>query len=239
MALEEVVAAGVQNALARKPVVDRASIEQKLRQANRSVARRIGRIEWVGSLEAYIRRSAELLVDGWTADSDDPLTPPQSVGGDGDGLAVLRLDRLLAADRWLWSAERAAHNTSRLTPSRRLPVYLNAIEMPALASEAAGAAVATAAVAATVPPPRRHGFATVSYWKYSDAPLGADAGDRRAAVPRPDRGVLRCGPLCRDSLAATRRDADVPDRTAPAPPRLRPATGSTDQATANSTAHST
>ena len=167
MALEEVVAAGVQNALARKPIVDRASIEQKLRKANRSVARRTGRIEWIGSLEAYIRRSAELLVDGWTADSASPLTPPQTAYC-SEGRDMPRLDRLLAIERELWTVERAAHTTSRLSPSRRLPVYLNAIEAPALASDAAGDALGTAALAATVPPLRKHGFADVSYWKYRD-----------------------------------------------------------------------
>ena len=40
MALEDVVAAGVRNAFARNPVVDRESIERSLRRANRSVARR-------------------------------------------------------------------------------------------------------------------------------------------------------------------------------------------------------
>ena len=48
MALEEVVAAGCAECVGRKPVVDRASIERKLRQANRSVALRMGRIEWSG-----------------------------------------------------------------------------------------------------------------------------------------------------------------------------------------------
>jgi hypothetical protein len=166
MALEEVVAAGVRNAFARNPVVDRASIERSLRRANRSIARRIGPIEWIGSLEAYIRQSAELLLDGWTVDSADPLTPPQPEPG--SGCDTPRFGRLLAIERELWRAERAAHNTSRLTPSRRLPVYLNAIEAPALASDAAGDALGTAALAATVPPPRKHGFATVSYWKYDD-----------------------------------------------------------------------
>jgi hypothetical protein len=166
MVLEDVVAAGVRNAFARNPVVDRESIEHGVRRANRSVARGVGRIEWIGSLEAYIRRSAELLVEGWTADDADPLTPPQPVSGSGRGIP--RLDRLLAIERELWRAERAAHNTSRLTPSRRLPVYLNAIEAPALASDAAGDALATAALAATVPSAREHGFAMESYWKYSD-----------------------------------------------------------------------
>jgi hypothetical protein len=167
MALEDVVASGVRNAFARNPVVDRESIERSLRRANRSVARRVGRIEWIGSLEAYIRRSAELLVEGWTSDDADPLTPPQSASGP-DGRDMPRLDRLFTIERELWSAERAAHNTSRLTPSRRLPVYLNAIDAPALASDAARDALGTATLAATVPPPREHGFANVTYWKYFD-----------------------------------------------------------------------
>jgi hypothetical protein len=174
MALEDVVAAGVRNAFARNPVVDPQSIERSLRRANRSVARRVGWIEWIGSLEAYIRRSAELLVDGWTADDADPLTPPQAAYGT-EGRDMSRLDRLFTIERELWSAERAAHNTSRLTPSRRLPVYLNAIEAPALASDAARDALGTAALAATVPPPRKHGFATVNLWVFRRHPCRASA----------------------------------------------------------------
>jgi hypothetical protein len=165
MALEDVVAAGVKNAFARTPVIDRAHIERTLRGANRSVARKLGRFEWIGSLEAYIRHAADLLVDGWS--SDDPLGPPEPTWG-GDGVDVRRLDWLSRVERELWRAEREAHNTSRLTPSRRLPVYLNAIDALALASEAAREALDTAALAATAPTPRKHGFATVSWWQARD-----------------------------------------------------------------------
>ena len=126
--------------------------------ANRSRGMRVGRMEWVGSFEAYIRRSADLLVEGWTVDDDDPLTPPaQALYAAGSGRGIERLDRLVAIERELWWTERAAHNTSRLSPSRRLPVYLNAIDPPALAAEAALQAVETLALASEVPQPRERG----------------------------------------------------------------------------------
>src|SRR6478735_7680861 len=222
MALEEVVAAGVRNAFARNPVVDREGIERSLRRANRSIARRIGPIEWIGSLEAYIRQSAELLLDGWTVDSADPLTPPQPEPG--SGCDTPRFGRLLAIERELWRAERAAHNTSRLTPSRRLPVYLNAIEAPALASDAAGDALGTAALAATVPPPRKHGFATGSYWKYDDDHWGQTRAV--AALPastrRPAGGAAaRRGRSSSNGLASASPTAACTARTS------RPSSGPT------------
>ena len=58
------------------------AIERRLRQANRSAGHgRSGRIEWVGSLEAYIRRSADLLLDGWTLDDDGPFGAAQALSG--------------------------------------------------------------------------------------------------------------------------------------------------------------
>jgi hypothetical protein len=64
MALEDQVAAGIENAFARQPIVDRVRIVQTLRRANRSLGRSLGRVEWSGSVEAYLRRSAELSKGG-------------------------------------------------------------------------------------------------------------------------------------------------------------------------------
>jgi hypothetical protein len=167
MALGEVVKAGVRNAFARTPTVDREAIERELRRANHSIGRRLGRVEWIGSLDAYIRYTADLLVAGWTADYDDPLSPQQAPFWSG-GREIRRLFSLVQIERRLWEHERAAHSTSRLARAKRLPVYLNALEAPAFAADAAHQAHRMAALAATVPPPRQHGFAADKWWKPGD-----------------------------------------------------------------------
>ena len=64
MGLRDQINTGTGNAFAARPVVDRVGVERTLRRANRSLGRSLGRIEWVGSLEVYIRRSADLLLEG-------------------------------------------------------------------------------------------------------------------------------------------------------------------------------
>ncbi len=168
MAVHELVELGVRNAFARRPVVDADGIERVLRRANRRLGRSLGRIEWVGSLEAYIRRSAELMLDGWTVDDEGPLSPPERFWSRVDGRTVRRLDLLVAFERHFWASERAAHSTARLSRSKRLPVYLNAIEAPDLAADAADSALEAEATAAVRPARREHGFAADKYWKSSD-----------------------------------------------------------------------
>jgi len=168
MAVHERVDAGVRNAFLRRPVVDADEIERVLRRANRRFGRGLGRIEWVGSLEAYIRRSAELMLDGWTVAEEGPLSPPERFWWGVDGRVVRRLDLLNAIERQFWVGERAAHSTARLSRSRRLPVYLNAIEAPDLAADAADSALEAEATAAVRPARREHGFAADKYWKSED-----------------------------------------------------------------------
>ena len=168
MAVHEFVDAGVRNAFARPPVVDADGIERILRRANRRLGRNLGRIEWVGSPAAYIRRSAELMLDGWTVDDESPLTPPERFWSRVDARTVRRLDLLVTFERHFWASERAAHSTARLSRSRRLPVYLNAIEAPDLAADAADSALEADATAAVRPARREHGFAADKYWKSSD-----------------------------------------------------------------------
>jgi hypothetical protein len=170
MAVEELVDDGVRNAFARRPVVDRALIERTWRRANRSLARGLGRIEWAGSLEAYIRGSAELLLDGWTLDFDGPLSP--AGGADGSDVGGPRLELLRRIEDGLWSSERAAHTSSRLSPKKRLPVHLNALDQPQLAAAASRHALAAAAKAARQPNPRRPGFAADKWWLGRDEHWG-------------------------------------------------------------------
>jgi hypothetical protein len=168
MAALDHIDAGVKNAFARTPVVDRDGVERALRRANRRLGRSLGTIEWLGSLEAYIRRSADLMLEGWTLDDDGPLSPPQRLYG-RHSTRHERLERLAAIEHGLWAAERAAHTTARLTRSKRLPVYLNAIEAPSTASNAALLAIDAAKTAATTPAPRAHNFAADKHWKWRDA----------------------------------------------------------------------
>jgi hypothetical protein len=70
----------------------------------------------------------ELLLEGWTVDDDGPLSPPRQVWAGSVGQSHRRLDALDGIDRGLWETERAAHTAARLSSTRRLPVYLNAIE---------------------------------------------------------------------------------------------------------------
>ena len=57
-------------------------------------------------------------------------------GGEA-GRSNRRLSALDAIERRLWEDERAAHSTARLSRSKRLPVYLNAIDAPSTAADAA------------------------------------------------------------------------------------------------------
>ncbi len=167
MSVAKIVNEGVRNAFARRPALDEDTVEQALRRANRRLGRRLGRIEWAGSLDAYIRRSADLMVDGWTVDSAGPLTPPARMGWTTYH-SQTRLQRLTSIERRLWRDERSAHGTARLPRSRRLPVYLNALDEPELASSAADDALAAAARAARKPQSRRRDFAAEKYWASSD-----------------------------------------------------------------------
>src|SRR5580765_5296161 len=106
MLVHELVGLGVRNAFARRPVVDPDWIERVLRRANRRLGRNLGRIAWVGSPAAYIRRSAELMLDGWTVDDESPLSPPERFWSRVDGRAVRRLDLLATIDRHFWVSER-------------------------------------------------------------------------------------------------------------------------------------
>jgi hypothetical protein len=181
MTLEDQITVGVKNAFARQPSVDRVRIVQTLRRANRSLGRSLGRVEWAGSLEAYIRRSAELLLEGWTVDDDGPLSPQKQVWVGSVGQRHRRLNQLDVIERGLWEAERAAHTSARLSPSRRLPVYLNAIEPPSRISSAALAALHAAELAAKDPQPRRREFAADKYWKWNDT----NWAQARAAISLP------------------------------------------------------
>ena len=144
------------------------SVERTLRRANRSLGRSLGRIEWVGSLEAYIRRSADLLLEGWTLDHDGPLSPPKHLYGGKTGRSNRRLSALAAIERRLWEDERAAHSTARLSRSKRLPVYLNAIDAPSTVAHAAQLALDAEATAATTPAARERAFAADKYWQGGD-----------------------------------------------------------------------
>src|SRR5262245_35417838 len=167
MTASEHIEAGVKNAYARTPKVDPDQIERTLRKTNRSVGRDLGRIEWSGSLAAYIRRTADLVLEGWTIDDQGPLSPPlltlYGSGGRGG-----RLETLPWVEQQLWTDERSAHSGARLTPSRRLPVYLNAIDAPQTCSSAALLAVDAARTAATTPEPRTRDFAQTRHWKWHD-----------------------------------------------------------------------
>ena len=168
MALRDQLNTGTRNAFAARPVVDRVGVERTLRRANRSLGRSLGRIEWVGSLEAYIRRSADLLLEGWTLDHDGPLSPPKHLYGGKTGRSNRRLSALAAIERRLWEDERAAHSTARLSRSKRLPVYLNAIDAPSTVAHAALLALDAEATAATTPAARERAFAADKYWQGGD-----------------------------------------------------------------------
>ena len=107
------------------------------------------------------------MVEGWTLDDDGPLSP-KHVRARAGGRDFARLHSLTAIERGLWETERGAHSTARLSPSRRLPVYLNAIEAPSTAAGAATGAVEAAEMAAKRTEPRERGFAADKYWKWDD-----------------------------------------------------------------------
>jgi hypothetical protein len=169
MTLSEVVNRGYENAQASAPAVDRRDIESTLRRANRSLGRKLGRIEWIGSLEAYIRQTAGAMVDGWTLDTDYPVAPPERWWDVRSDLEPKGLAALVAVENRLWGVERGAHATARLTKSKRLPVHLNAIEQPSFASVMARRALGAEANALETPRPRERGFASDQIWKSRDA----------------------------------------------------------------------
>ena len=109
MAPRDQISAGVKNAFAARPVVDRVSVERTLRRANRSLGRSLGRIEWVGSLEAYIRRSADLLLEGWTLDHDCPLSPPKHL------TEARPVAAIAGCQRWLRSSGGSGRTSGRRT----------------------------------------------------------------------------------------------------------------------------
>jgi Domain of unknown function (DUF6745) len=167
MSVERDVKDGLRNALARRPALDAAGVERLLRRSNRSFGRKLGRIEWVGSLRAFIWRSAELMLEGWTPDYEGPLSPPGHFYGTGVG-GHARLRGLAQIERTLWERERAAHSTARLSPAKRLPVYLNALEPPDFAASAATEALSAEQAAAQTPASRARNFAADQYWRSTD-----------------------------------------------------------------------
>ena len=177
----------------------------------------------MGSLEAYIRRSADLLLEGWTLDDDGPLSPPKHLYGGKTGRSNRRLSALAAIERRLWEDERAAHSTARLSRSKRLPVYLNAIDAPSTVADAALLALDAEATAATTPAARERAFAAEKYWQGGDEHWAQARAAAVAAVPHRDRRVLRRRALRRRLVQAWRRDQDDPDRAAPAAGATRPA----------------
>jgi hypothetical protein len=98
----------------------------------------------------------------------------------------------------MWEAERAAHTSARLSPSQRLPVYLNSIEPPSRVTSSALAALSAAALAAKDPQPRKREFAADKGWKWLPRQLGTDPRRDLAAVPLGDHTLLRRsgGPAC-------------------------------------------
>ena len=169
------------------------SVERTLRRANRSLGRSLGRIEWAGSLEAYIRRSADLLLEGWTLDDDCPLSPPKHVYGGEAGRSNRRLSALAAIERRLWEDERAAHSTARLSRSKRLPVYLNAIDAPSTAADAALLALQAEATAATTPAARERAFAAEKYWRWGDEHWAQARAARRCRSSPRSQGASPTG----------------------------------------------
>ena len=189
MSIAQDVATGVRNAFVREPSVDPDAVAGRLRKANRSLGRSLGRIEWVGSLERYIRRTADLVLEGWTLDDVGPLTPPKRTWAGRGGRDHPRLGTLVSIEQELWEAERAAHSTARLSRARRLPVYLNAVEAPAWAAQAAQDALDAAALAASRPTARKREFAAEKYWKWDDP----NWGQARAAMSLPFLSqIARC-----------------------------------------------
>jgi hypothetical protein len=174
MDARKLVGAGVRNALARQPKVDRALIEQTLRRANRTLGRKLGHVEWSGSFAAYIRRTADLMIEGWTVDLDDPLDSRNTIWEQPTWFPWERdepsrpLERLRDVEQQLWALEYSAHSTARLTKTKRLPVYLRAIERPALAADASRDLLVAAKCAAKPPPPRERDFASWDSWKFDD-----------------------------------------------------------------------
>ena len=128
-------------------------VEWILRGANRRLGRGLDRIEWLGSFESYIRYTADRMVEGWTVDDEYPVAAPDGYWHSA-GSSSSALESLTRIDDLMWESERAAHRTARLTPSQRLPVYLNAITKPALASRLAGVALSAASTAARTPAAR-------------------------------------------------------------------------------------
>jgi len=165
MDVRELVEAGTRNAFRREPAVDREKVERLLRRANRKVGRPLGQVEWVESLEGYLRRVAGLMLDGWTVDDDHPLTPRERIVSAASG----RLERLLGLEGEIWNDEFSAHRGNRLSRGKRLVVYLNAVEEPASAARAAVCALQAAEEAARRPEPRAREFAGYRFWKSQDA----------------------------------------------------------------------
>ena len=108
-----------------------------------------------------------------------------------DGRSNRRLSALAAIERRLWEDERAAHSTARLSPSKRLPVYLNAIEAPSTGRRCGAARAGrrgdgggdAGGTGASV----RRG----EVLEMGRRALGAGTGRGVAAVPVRDRRVLR------------------------------------------------
>jgi hypothetical protein len=214
MTLEQQVAVGVKNAFARQPIVDRVRIVRTLRRANRPLGRSLGRVEWAGSLEAYICRSADLLLEGWTPDDDGPLTPPKQVWARSVGRSHRRLDALEAIERRMWETERAAHTSPSepVAAAARLPQRdrgaVSGLQLSTGCGKRRGARGEGSATAdARVR--RRQGL------EVARREMGADARSDLAAVPCRDRTLPRRRAVCRRFLQTRGRDQNDPDRAAP------------------------
>ena len=168
MSVLEIVQEGVRNARSARPTVDRPAIEARLRHANRAVGRSLGPISWSGSLPAFVRTSADLVLDGWTMEDEGPLSPSHSVYDVGYEDRFAPIASLELTENRLWEIERSAHSTARLTRSQRLPVWLYAIESPSFASASATLAINAEAMANEAQEPRASDFAGAVYWRGSD-----------------------------------------------------------------------
>jgi hypothetical protein len=143
MTLEMIVGQGLENARAARPAVDRDEIERTLRCANRSLGRRLGRIEWLGSYEAYIVRTAEAIADGWKLDAEYPFAGPPRWFGEIHASDVGSLETLSSAEEAIWW--HAASMATAVTERKRFPVDLSSVPEPQRASGVARDALNAAA----------------------------------------------------------------------------------------------
>jgi hypothetical protein len=116
MTLAMIVNQGVRNARSSHPAVDREEIEGALRRANRRLGRKLGRIEWFGSYEAYIGRADRAIAKGWTLDNEYPFAEPGEFDGCWREREVDSLARLHWAETEIWNWELAAYAKRKRAP---------------------------------------------------------------------------------------------------------------------------